>query len=292
MVKSSAEALLRIINDILDFSKIEAGKLELEPHPFALRDAVGDTVQMLARAAPHSKGLELTCRVAPDVPDGLSRDAERLRQVLVNLVGNAIKFTERGEVCVDVDARRAAATGGRTVVLALRGPRHGHRHPEREQALVFDAVRAGRRLDVAAHVRRHRPGPGHLRAARPLMGGAIGLTSAKATAACSRSRSRWISTRRQRRRRRPASDGAARAARADRRRQRDQPPDPRRDAAQWGIRADRRGAAPTALAALDAARAGVPHARPPRRRPHAGHRRLHAASSMPRPRHEPDRRAS
>ena len=101
MVKSSAEALLRIINDILDFSKIEAGKLDLSPHPFGLRQMVGDTVQMLAVRA-HPKGLELSWRVAPEVPDGIVADAERLRQVVLNLVGNAVKFTEQGEVAVDV----------------------------------------------------------------------------------------------------------------------------------------------------------------------------------------------
>ena len=101
MVKSSAEALLRIINDILDFSKIEAGKMDLSPHPFSLREMLGETLQMLAMRA-HAKGLELLWRVAPDVPDGLIADSERLRQVILNLVGNAIKFTERGEVVVDV----------------------------------------------------------------------------------------------------------------------------------------------------------------------------------------------
>jgi signal transduction histidine kinase/DNA-binding response OmpR family regulator len=102
LVQTSAEALLRILNDVLDFSKIEAGKLELEKKPFDLRDTVASTLQMLAHRA-SSKGLELTYRVAPEVPDGLLGDAGRLRQVLVNLVGNAIKFTESGEVSVSVD---------------------------------------------------------------------------------------------------------------------------------------------------------------------------------------------
>ncbi len=97
LVKSSAEALLTVINDILDFSKIEAGKLELDPAPFRLREALEDTVRTLASRA-HGKGLELALRIAPDVPDALVGDVGRLRQVVVNLIGNAIKFTERGEV--------------------------------------------------------------------------------------------------------------------------------------------------------------------------------------------------
>src|SRR5207248_6221085 len=85
----------------LDFSKIEAGKLELDPTPFSLRTAVGDTLRALAVRA-HTKGLELIYEVQPDVPDALVGDAGRLRQVLLNLVGNAIKFTDEGEVVVTV----------------------------------------------------------------------------------------------------------------------------------------------------------------------------------------------
>jgi PAS domain S-box-containing protein len=100
-VKSAADNLLVIINDLLDFSKIEAGKLELAPADFSLRAAVGDTLRALAVRA-HKKGLELIYHVQPDVPDALFGDAGRLRQVLLNLVGNAIKFTEEGEVEVQV----------------------------------------------------------------------------------------------------------------------------------------------------------------------------------------------
>ncbi|MDB5313247.1 MAG: barA 3, partial [Gemmataceae bacterium] len=102
LVKSSADALLTVINDILDFSKIEAGKLDIDPVPFSLRDAVGDALRALALRA-HAKGLELACDVLPDVPDLVIGDAHRLRQVLTNLVGNAIKFTDRGEVVVRAD---------------------------------------------------------------------------------------------------------------------------------------------------------------------------------------------
>src|SRR5258708_39963340 len=100
-VKSAGDALLGIINDILDFAKIEVGRLELAPADFSLRAAVGDTLRTLAVRA-HKKGLELIYQVQPDVPDALVGDAGRLRQGLLNLVGNAIKFTERGEVVVTV----------------------------------------------------------------------------------------------------------------------------------------------------------------------------------------------
>ncbi len=102
-VKTSGESLLGVINDILDFSKVEAGKLDLDPHPFALRGSLGDLLKPLALRA-HKKGLELVSDVRPDVPDGLVTDLGRLRQVLVNLAGNAIKFTAKGEVVVRVEA--------------------------------------------------------------------------------------------------------------------------------------------------------------------------------------------
>ena len=102
LAKSSADHLLAVINDILDFSKIEAGKLELELLDFDLRDALEDTVAMLAPRA-HKRGLELLDDVAADVPDALVGDLHRLRQVVVNLIGNAIKFTEQGEVVLRVE---------------------------------------------------------------------------------------------------------------------------------------------------------------------------------------------
>ena len=95
LVHLSAESLLAVINDILDFSKIEAGKLEFESIPFDLRDRLGEIMQTLGFRA-HQKGLELIYDVHPDVPVALSGDPGRLRQILVNLVGNAIKFTEQG----------------------------------------------------------------------------------------------------------------------------------------------------------------------------------------------------
>lgn len=104
MASSSAESLLRLLNDILDFSKIEARRLELECVDFDLRDAVGDTLKLLAPMA-HGKGLELTYQIDPALPQMLSGDVGRLRQILVNLISNAIKFTAHGEISVHVEAR-------------------------------------------------------------------------------------------------------------------------------------------------------------------------------------------
>lgn len=101
VVRESAEALLSIINQMLDFSKIEAGKLELESLNFDLREEIGSTMQSLGVRA-HEKDLELTWHVTPNVPDWVRTDSVRLRQMLINLVGNAIKFTDKGEVGLDV----------------------------------------------------------------------------------------------------------------------------------------------------------------------------------------------
>jgi PAS domain S-box-containing protein len=102
IVQSATDSLLSLVDDLLDFSKMEAGKLQLDPVVFRLRDTLGDTLDMLALRA-HLKGLELSCRVAPNVPDLLVGDPARLRQILANLVGNAIKFTESGDVVVGVE---------------------------------------------------------------------------------------------------------------------------------------------------------------------------------------------
>jgi two-component system, sensor histidine kinase and response regulator len=104
LVKTSSGSLLTVINDILDFSKIEAGRLEIETIPFSLRESLGDTMKTLALEA-HRKGLELAYEIAPDTPDALLGDPVRLRQIVLNLVGNAIKFTERGEVVMRVQPR-------------------------------------------------------------------------------------------------------------------------------------------------------------------------------------------
>jgi two-component system, sensor histidine kinase and response regulator len=100
-VKSSADSLLEVINDILDFSKIEAQRLDLDHAPFELRETVGDAAKLLALRA-SEKGIELACDIAADVPEALVGDGGRLRQVLLNVLGNAVKFTSRGEVVLTV----------------------------------------------------------------------------------------------------------------------------------------------------------------------------------------------
>jgi CheY-like chemotaxis protein/HPt (histidine-containing phosphotransfer) domain-containing protein len=109
VVKSSAYALLSIINNVLDFSKIEAGKLELEQTRFSLETFLDESIRIMAMKA-HLKGLELAYRMEPEVPDRLIGDPNRLRQVVLNLVDNAIKFTERGEVIVHVALRGQTPT--------------------------------------------------------------------------------------------------------------------------------------------------------------------------------------
>jgi len=99
--KRSGETLLTLINDILDLSKIEAGHLEIEQAPFDLIDTVERAVEVMALRA-HQKGIELACRIGPEVPPNVVGDAHRLRQILLNLLGNALKFTERGEVVLEV----------------------------------------------------------------------------------------------------------------------------------------------------------------------------------------------
>jgi two-component system sensor histidine kinase/response regulator len=131
-ISHSAEALLQIINDILDFSKVEAGKLELERVEFGLREAVEETIEIFAGRA-HAKGLELACAMELDVPGTVRGDPMRLRQVLINFVGNAIKFTDSGEVIVRV---RAA---GKNDVLRFEVIDTGIGIPAEAQAHVFNA---------------------------------------------------------------------------------------------------------------------------------------------------------
>jgi two-component system, sensor histidine kinase and response regulator len=134
MVKESADALLVVINDILDFSKIEAGKLSLDPVPVDIRDVLGDTIRTLGLRA-HQKGLELAYSIQPDVPETLEADPVRIRQVLVNLVGNAIKFTSRGEVVVEVET---AARSGDEVVLRFSVTDTGVGIPAEKLRAIFE----------------------------------------------------------------------------------------------------------------------------------------------------------
>jgi two-component system sensor histidine kinase/response regulator len=137
-VKSAANNLLGIINDLLDFSKIEAGKLELSLGEFWLRATLGDTLRALAVRA-HQKGLELVSNVQSDVPDALMGDAGRLRQVLLNLIGNAIKFTEKGEVVVQVRAISEAAPTNDEVHLLFAVRDTGIGIPREKQTTIFRA---------------------------------------------------------------------------------------------------------------------------------------------------------
>ncbi len=136
LVRKSADNLLGIINEILDFSKIEAGRLELETIEFNLHELVGDVLSTLAPRA-WQKGLELAGRVAPEVPEILDGDPVRLRQVLVNLVGNAIKFTENGEIYVEVRPDPDAGSGARERLRFLVRD-SGIGVPKDKQGLIFD----------------------------------------------------------------------------------------------------------------------------------------------------------
>ena len=133
-VRSSADALLGIINDILDFSKIEARKLDIDMIDFDLRYTIDDTLRSLAPRA-HAKGLELACQVAPDVPPALGGDPSRLRQILVNLIGNAVKFTETGEVVVRVESGPIA---DERVALTFTVTDTGIGIPSEKHATIFD----------------------------------------------------------------------------------------------------------------------------------------------------------
>ena len=109
MIRDSGEALLSLINDVLDFSKIESGKFELDVAPFDIRELLGDTMKGLGFKA-HDKGLELAVEIDPGMPDRLQGDAGRIRQIVVNLVGNAIKFTDQGEVLLDIKSKAISPT--------------------------------------------------------------------------------------------------------------------------------------------------------------------------------------
>jgi PAS domain S-box-containing protein len=135
MVKTSADSLLIIINDILDFSKIESGKFELDPIDFDITEEVAETVRPLALRA-EQKGLELTCHVAPNVPSHCLGDVTRLRQILVNLVGNAIKFTESGEIAVLVEQESQTGTD---VHLHFQVRDTGIGVSPEKQELIFEA---------------------------------------------------------------------------------------------------------------------------------------------------------
>ena len=134
-VMISADSLLGLINDILDFSKIEAGKLELEKISFSLRDCVANTLTTLAIGA-DNKGLELVYRIPMSIPDAVVGDPGRLRQVLVNLVGNAIKFTAKGEIAINAELELETDSG---VCVHFSVTDTGIGIPPEKQAKIFHA---------------------------------------------------------------------------------------------------------------------------------------------------------
>ena len=136
LVKSSADSLLQIINDILDFSKIESGKMTMELIEFSLEVMLRDTMKTLALRA-HQKKLELCLHVAPDVPDRIKGDPGRIRQVIVNLVGNAIKFTSKGEVEVSVTRQDGAPQGHTRLHFSVRDTGIGI--PQDKQKTIFES---------------------------------------------------------------------------------------------------------------------------------------------------------
>ena len=134
-IEKSANNLLNIINDILDFSKLEAGKLALENIPFDLRESLEEVINLQATSA-HEKGLEITLKVDPKIPPGLVGDPLRIQQVLTNLVGNSIKFTERGNIDISVEIR---SQSGDSIELQFMVRDTGIGISERQQAQLFQA---------------------------------------------------------------------------------------------------------------------------------------------------------
>ena len=158
-IQTSGEALLTIVNDILDFSKIEAGQLELENGDIDLTLVVRGTLDLLKETA-KSKGLDLSASIDPDVPTELCGDGGRLRQVLINLVGNAIKFTPRGRVKLHITVDRPTKA---TALASISRNGHRYRHQPRNTGAAFSGLHPGRRLHDPA-LRRHGTGAGHLQA--------------------------------------------------------------------------------------------------------------------------------
>ncbi len=176
LVKTSANSLLGIINDILDFSKIEAGKLDFEHIDFSLRDCVALAVRTLQQRA-DEKNLRITAQVAPTVPDNLIGDPHRLRQVLINLISNGIKFTEHGEVRLLVEPGTEAGNGDPgKVELAFNVHDTGVGIPPEKQSLIFEAFS---QADSSTTRRYGGTGLGLTISAQLVqaMGGRIGVTS-------------------------------------------------------------------------------------------------------------------
>ena len=153
-VRDSGEALLSVINDILDFSKIEAEKFVLSAEKFHLRESLGDTMKSFAIPA-HQQGLELVCHIHQDVPAWVVGDYHRLRQIVVNLVNNAIKFTQRGEVVLEVARERQHAEN--------QGADRLKTCPAKGDRLETGLAAGGAANDVAIALHRYRYGDRHSR---------------------------------------------------------------------------------------------------------------------------------
>jgi signal transduction histidine kinase len=135
IVKRSADSLLTLLNSILDFSKIEAGKLDMETIEFSLRDSLADYIQAVTIQA-HQKGLELVYEIVPEVPDGLKGDPARLRQIVLNLIGNAMKFTSQGEIVLRVQKE---AETEKEVILHFTVSDTGAGIPIEKQKFIFES---------------------------------------------------------------------------------------------------------------------------------------------------------
>ena len=172
-IASSAESLLAVINGVLDFSKIESGRMEIESRSFLVHEIVEEALETVSAAAAE-KRIELVSRLAPDVPAGIQSDPTRLRQILVNLLGNAVKFTPRGEVCLEVQGRRDR--GSNRVRLDFRVRDTGIGIPEEKLGQLFLPFR---QIDPATARRYGGTGLGLTISQRlvALMGGAISVES-------------------------------------------------------------------------------------------------------------------
>src|SRR3989442_4397937 len=135
-VQSSANTLLQVLDDILDFSKIEAGKLDIHPSSFNLRDTLNETLEMLSPRA-IEKNIELACKISNRMPEQLVGDSNRLRQILLNLVGNAIKFTDAGEVFVTVE--RDGEASSEAILTHFVVTDTGIGIPSDKQRVIFDS---------------------------------------------------------------------------------------------------------------------------------------------------------
>ncbi len=169
--QQSATSLLSLLNEILDFSKIDAGRLELESVPFSAADCVREAVRTLAGTA-HQKGVQIHTTIGAQVPDSMLGDPTRLRQILLNLIGNAIKFTDYGGI--DVEAGLEKSTDSEITLEVLRQG-YRHRHSGRQKGFHLRSLPSGGRFHHA-QTWRHGFGPGHLFAAggndgRPHLGG-------------------------------------------------------------------------------------------------------------------------